>query len=70
MSKTMKAFIDGLLAGIIAGCGPLAGALLEMPRDTNFDDIGGVIWLAALIFAIAGAAKGWRSYTKNPDVLS
>lgn len=68
MTKTTKAILDGLLAGIIAGVGPLAGAVTQMGSTANVSDIGSATWLAGLLFGIVGAAKGWRSYTRNPDL--
>jgi len=67
MSKTMKAFLDGLFAGCIAAGGTLSGALMEMPKGANIPDIGTVTWLVTAIFGLTAAFKGWKSYLNNPE---
>ena len=66
----MRAFLDGLFAGLIATGATLAGALAEIVRrdpNAGLGSISDVTWLWVAVFGLTATVKGWRSYLKNPE---
>lgn len=61
MNKRLKHFLVGLLTGLIAATGTLAGALSEMPKGGDLSLIGDITWLWVVVFGVSAALKDWKA---------
>lgn len=67
MNRVTRAFLDGVMAGIISAGGAIMTAVVSLPNTISVSEIGSVTWMAGGLAGLVSAVKGWRSYLKDPD---
>ena len=66
MNKTVKLFLSGLVAGLLAFVTGLGALATDMGPTAAFSDIGMATWISLASGALVVALKDWRTFLASP----